>query len=328
MGMAHPLLPCRAPSPGKPCAARPADSLPGAPPAPRRGRRRSLLLAALALGVQAPASAASDDDELEVRHLWPLVESSRQPDGTHFNMLLVYLFHRTTNPDGTTASWNVLNWLQSPHFSAVLPLYYRWGPEDAKRTLVIPFWLSGPGYAGSPLLCSGGWTRTDGGHALWITPLIHENRRADGTLEDRHVLNWVEGPGYRAALPLFYQSTTPGRERTALVPFFFSGPGWWTVPPALTGWWRHEDGGASLWITPLAHGRVDAAGALSQWHVLNLYHDADTTLWFPLAWYGGAAGHRNAGLLPLLIKRDSRPGAARCSSPRPGRMRRAAAPAG
>src|SRR5271170_2526152 len=149
-------------------------------------RLRSLLLAALAFGVQAPASAANDDDELEVRHLWPVLESSRQPDGKYLSMLFFYLFHRTTNPDGSSYSWNVLNWLESPEFSAVLPLYYRWGPEGGKRTLMVPFWLQGPGYGGSPLLCSGGWTRADGGHSLWITPLFHENRRADGTREDLH----------------------------------------------------------------------------------------------------------------------------------------------
>ncbi len=302
--MARPLRPSRIP-------AHPVQVDGEGPPVGRldaAGRRplrlRSLLLAALALGVRAPSSAASDDDELEVRHLWPVVESSRQPDGTHFNMLLFYLFHRTANPDGSTASWNILNWLESPEFSAVLPLYYGWGPEGAKRNLVVPLWLSGPGYAGSPLLCSGGWTRADGGHSLWITPLIHVDRRADGTLQDWHALTWFAGDGYRMGLPLFYQTTTPGNERTALIPFYVSGPGWWTAPPLLTGWCRHDDGGASLWITPLAHGHVDADGALDRWHVLDVYHDASTTLVFPLAWYGGQAGHRNAGLLPLLIKHD------------------------
>jgi hypothetical protein len=286
--MARPFRPARTPA----TSAQPSHGCPSASRSEmtrprRRLHLRSLLLAALALGVQARASAASDDDELEVRHLWPLLESSRQPDGKHVSMLFFYLYHRTTNGDGSTYSWNVLNYLESPDFSAFLPLYYRWGAENEKSTLVIPFWLQGPGYGGSPLLCSGGWTRADGGHSLWITPLFHWHQRADGTLEDGHFLTWFTGD-----------------EHTAFIPFYFSGPGWWTVPPVLTGWWRHDDGGTSLWITPLVHGRVDAGGSLVQWHVLNLYHDAGTTLFFPLAWYGGHEDHRNVGLLPLLIKHD------------------------
>src|SRR5882757_1327683 len=149
--------------------------------APRRAIAAGLLTAGMLLfpsETQAEATGGAGDDGFEVQ-LWPVVEHATLLDGKH-RTLVLFFYHRTSNPDGSTYSFNVLNYVRSPEFTSVLPLYYRVGPPGAQRTMVVPFWFQGPRYGVAPLLLTGGWTKHDGGHALWITPLAHVDTRADG----------------------------------------------------------------------------------------------------------------------------------------------------
>ena len=291
------------PDASPPAAATPPLTPSACLPAARPPRLLSLLLAALACGCQLPARAATgDDDDLEFRHLWPLVENARQADGSRQFMALFYLFHRTSAADGTTRSFNILNYLQTPDLTAVLPFYWRYGPVGQKRTVVAPFYLQGPGYAGVPLLASGGWTRADGGQSLWITPLFHRSTDRDGRLEDTHALLYAESADRWMVLPLAYHWGHDDQQHTAILPVFFSGPGWWSVPVALTGQWQHDDGGRSTWITPFAHVHQDAAGAIDQFHLLTYYHDHDHDVLAPLVWSSGHLCEHRLAVLPVWTK--------------------------
>src|SRR6478736_61489 len=100
---------------------------------PAAHRRSGLGLAAvgalLALVAEAPAV---DDTSAEV-HLWPLLENSKLADGKH-RVWALCLYHRTTEPDGSTYSWHLFNYLSSREFSAALPLWYQFGPPERRHS--------------------------------------------------------------------------------------------------------------------------------------------------------------------------------------------------
>jgi hypothetical protein len=226
---------------------------------------------ALALALTSLLGAVEDDRGFEVRHLWPLLEHSRLGDGGQRTMALFFAYHRTTGPDGQTRSQNILNWV-------------RWGPSEARHTWLVPLWLQGPGYAGAPLACAGSWTRDDGGRSTWITPLFHRSTTTAGETRDLHVLNWVQGDGWRTLFPLWFGTDTG-----------------WFVPPALSWGGRDDDGGHTWWATPLFHRSTDDQGRQTSLHVGPLLTGRDWWWLAPLVWRGGAPGSKHTGVLPLWM---------------------------
>lgn len=237
----------------------------------------------------------------EIHNAWPLIESTTLPDGKHYTMVLLFLYHRTANPDGTTHSWNLFNFYQSPEFTGFLPFFYRAGAENAKHTGIIPLWFQGPGYGGAPLLLSGGWERTEGGKALWITPFFHANTTKAGEIEDLHLLNYFQGSDYHTLFPLYYRGGDSGKKHTGIIPLFFAGPEYWTIPLALSGGWTRDGGGSANWITPLFHLNTDPKGKAEDLHVGPFFWNQHRWMVFPLAWNAGSGNDHHFGLLPLWM---------------------------
>ncbi len=221
---------------------------------------------------------------------WPLLVHEYQDDGSERTMAMFYLYHQVTDAQGETRSFGVGPYLHNRDLTAVMPFWWRFGPEGAKSTWFLPLWMQGPGYAGAPLALSGTWQRDGGGTARWVTPFFHANRRANGTLEDLHALNYLQGQDWWCLAPLAWQNGAPGRKHTyVLPPVYFDGPDWWAAPPLLSGGWKDRDGSRSTWVTPLFHHRREANGD-SAFHVATFYKDNEGWLMFPFAWnYGDSA---------------------------------------
>ncbi len=245
------------------------------------------------------AAGVSAADEGPDIHFW-VIENTKLEGGQHRTSAL-FLYHRTINADGSTYSSHYLNYIDAPGFRAVLPLWYEIGEPGQRHQMLVPLWFQGPGYSVAPLAMSGSWRRQDGGSSTWITPLFHADRDRTGKIEDLHLLSWLQGDNYRLLLPVFYRAGKPGREHTGVIPAWFSGPGYWASPLALSGGWKREDGGSSTWITPLFHQDRDAQGRIEDMHLLNWLHGQDGDALIPLAWRNGPAGARHHGLLPLWV---------------------------
>ncbi len=217
------------------------------------------------------------DDGPDIR--FGIIENTRLDDGRHRSSAL-FLWHRTTNPDGSVDSSHLLNYVQA-----------------GEHRMLVPLWFQGPGYAAAPLALSGGWRRDDGGRSLWLTPLFHADHAADGRLESMHLLNWLSGDGYRMLFPLFYQDDS----YSAAVPLWFSGPAGWTVPLALSAGWERSDGGSATWVTPLFHVDRDRSGTLDGMHVGPWFHGPRHDILFPLygTWRNDAGG-RTTWVTPLF----------------------------
>ena len=260
---------------------------------------RLLALTTLSLTMHALAAAEPGGDEGPDIHFW-IIENTKLDGGKHRTSAL-FLYHRTTNPDGSLYSSHYLTYVSAPEFTAVLPLWYQIGEARHQHAMLVPLWFQGPGYGVAPLALSGGWRRHDGGTSLWITPLFHAERNVAGRLEDLHLLTWFQGDAYQWLLPFFYRSGEPGLKHTGVIPLWFSGPDYWTAPLALSAGWQCHDGGDSTWITPLFHLDHDHLGKADGMHVLNWYHNQDSDVVFPLYWSSGADDARHHALVPLWV---------------------------
>jgi len=189
---------------------------------------------------------------------------TRRADGST-STWLTPLFHADRDAEGRLTSRHVLNWVQGRDGQALLPLWYDVNGYQG----IVPLAFSGPDWWTVPAALSGGWTRRDGGKSLWVTPLFHTDRDAQGRLESWHALNWVQG-----------------RDSRALWPIFGAGRDWWSVPLALSGSWRTAEGGRETWLTPLAHLSRDAQGRATAWHALNVVHGPQFDAVLPLFWKG------------------------------------------
>lgn len=177
------------------------------------------------------------------------------------------LVHWSCDADGQCTSWHALTYLQGRDWWAALPAVVH--TADA--------WVA-------PLALSAHWRSDEGAHSTWVTPAAHWRTDADGHVVAMHV-----GP--------YLQARTWG----AVVPVAAWGDGWCAVPGLLSGHWRHEQGGATTWITPLLHWTTTAEDSLKSLHVLTYVHAPDGDLLLPVAWRWGDAAHRCTGVLPLWV---------------------------
>ena len=273
---------------------------------PNKTRPLSVFLILIALSVaEGPRGVAAETPVTGTTDAGPdihlgIVENTKLAGGQHRSSAL-FLYHRTTNADGSLYSSHYLFYVNAPEFTAVLPLWYQVGAPGHEHTMLVPLWFQGPGYGLAPLALSGGWQRADGGSSLWLTPLFHRDRNVAGATENLHLLNWFQGEHSSFLLPLFYRQGVPGHEHTGLVPLWFSGPDYWTTPLALSAGWQRSEGGDSTWITPLFHIGHAADGRADGMHVLNWYHNQDRDVIFPLYWSSGPAEARHHALVPLWV---------------------------
>jgi hypothetical protein len=244
------------------------------------------------------------------------------------NLWITPLFHAQRSQDRQRAAFHAGLWFRgrSPagSYDVGLPVYYRKTITDqaGERTHVgvLPAWVSGPGYAGSPALLSAWWRRAAGGGTTWVTPFFHRSTRADGTLDGQHVGPLVTGSvvrpddaagkpnrtDYAVLFPLYYHraDTAGGTTRThaGAVPFWFSGPDYALAPLALSGRWANAQGGHTTWITPLVHRTTDGAGTVTSQHLGPYLQSGDTHAVLPIAWWSGQPGRRSVGILPLWFQ--------------------------
>jgi hypothetical protein len=212
------------------------------------------------------------------------------------------LFHRTRDADGTLRDMHFLNYAQGPNYKVLFPLAYSVGPDGAKHKGVVPFYFQGPGYKAAPGALTFWWKdRRDDSDHLWVTPAFHRTRNADGSLRDMHALNYFQGPNYKVFFPLAYSVGPPGLRHQGFIPFYFGGPGYKAVPPALTFWRRNADGSDTLWATPLFHRTREGDGSLRDMHLLNYAQGPDYKVLFPFAYSVGAPGQKHRGVVPLAF---------------------------
>jgi len=87
-----------------------------------------------------------------------------------------------------------------------------------------------------------------------------------------------------------------------VLPFWLGGRDWSVIPPLLSARWRRDDGGHSTWITPLFHYSSDDAGAVTNWHALNVIHSGDSDAVLPLYWTSGPPESRQRWVFPLYFQ--------------------------
>ncbi len=261
-----------------------------------RARFASLMLLALMAPWSPSADTAGDagaraqaprpDDDTDTIKLWPILQYETTADGCR-HIEVLGLYHRTTRPDGSLESTHLFNWIQSPGFSALLPVYLQ-----GRRWWTIPVGF--------------GCTFPDGGSTWWVTPFAHARHDADGGLAAMHVLAWIQGRSptgaYRALLPVYYDTTDCGERHRGIVPLWFAGPGWDMEPLLMSGRWRHGDGSTCRLCTPLMHISRDAEGAITSMHALNFVEDGDCRWLVPIAWDIGHGVDRKWGVMGAFMR--------------------------
>ncbi|MHC4501920.1 MAG: hypothetical protein ACYTFI_01335, partial [Planctomycetota bacterium] len=198
-------------------------------------------------GPPPPGAGGEAGEEFEV-HLWPFIESVRLPSGAKRTSLFL-VYHRTVFPSGEVRSFHYGPYFQGPDYKFLFPIAYRAGEHLG----VIPFYFRGPKYKVIPPLLYGRWETDEGVKTTWATPLFHKTVEKDGKIRHMHFLNYFQGRDWKVLLPLAYQAG----EHAAVFPLYFRGPNYKLSPPLLSGWWQHEDGAESTWITPLFHKTVE-----------------------------------------------------------------------
>jgi hypothetical protein len=210
------------------------------------------------------------------------------------------LAHVERNQDGRIDRMHALTYYHDRDTDVIFPFAYATGTDSKRHYGIIPLWFDGPEYWTIPAALSGGWTRTNGSTSTWFTPLAHVERNKDGRLDRMHALTYYHDRDTDMLFPLAYATGEDTQRHHGIIPLWFDGPEYWTVPIALAGGWRHRGGGHSTWITPLFHRSTDSHGATTDWHALNLIHSGDTDILFPLAWRTGPAEQRHSAIFPLF----------------------------
>jgi len=172
----------------------------------------------------------------------PLLSGSgRYADGS-WTTWVTPLFHAAGDKEGTVDRLDVSPfWYWSKdHYWVIPPLLCGGGvhPDGAESLWITPFFNETVDKAGQleglhvppfwvwkrdeywsvPPLMTGGFTRPDGSHRTWVTPLYHEDHTAEGGLISRHLVNYFEGPGYQHVVPVFWDWTTKEQVRHTMIP--------------------------------------------------------------------------------------------------------------
>jgi len=125
---------------------------------------------------------------------------------------------------------------------------------------------------------------SNGDRSTWVTPLFHAETDSQGGMKSMHLLNYFQGPDYQALIPLAWRSGAAGARHHGFLPFWVSGPRYWSFVPLLTGSYRYQDGDRSTMVTPLLFRHSDAAGETEYMHCLNYFQAGDFKTLFPVYW--------------------------------------------
>ncbi|HVR85009.1 MAG TPA: hypothetical protein VMU54_11905, partial [Planctomycetota bacterium] len=153
--------------------------------------------------------------------------SGRYPDGS-WTTWITPLVHAGGDPDGTLTRLDLTPacyWLKDRYW-AIPPLLSGGGtfPDGAQSLWVTPFFHETRDKTGDleslhvfplwfwkkdafwsvPALLTGGFTRPDGSHRTWVTPLYHEDYTREGALVSRHALTYFEGANYEHIVPIYW----------------------------------------------------------------------------------------------------------------------------
>ena len=257
------------------------------------------------------ATAAVDDTAIQLA-LPPLVENEDLDNG-HHRVWVLFAFHRTTDAHGEVVNYHVGNWVWARQFEAALPLYYRWGDPGHKTLLALPVAISGPHFAVIPPILTAWWHDGSGTRALWVTPLFHRNRAANGELTSLHVLNFITYSQDNVTnwflLPIAFFASDGNATTGVVMPLYFQSRDWWlALPVAFSA--ANDRGGHTTWITPLVHWSTDVSGAVRTFHAGLYFQGTDSkpgrdSAWrvlFPIAYAGGGEGWKSFGVIPLVFK--------------------------
>lgn len=166
------------------------------------------------------------------------------PDGS-WTTWVTPLFHVGGDADGTLASLHVAPlwfWGKDKYWTIppllvgggshadgawttwLTPLFHdtldKNGDLESYHVLPLWFWKRDE-YWSVPLLLSGMYTRPDGSRRTWITPLYHDDFKADGSLNSRHALIYFDGPDYHHVVPIFWDWRTKEQVRYSMVPVLY-----------------------------------------------------------------------------------------------------------
>ena len=140
----------------------------------------------------------------------------------------------------------------------------------------------------------------DGSKTVWATPFFHYTRHADGRVSF-HLLNYFQGPDHQLFFPLAYRAGEEDREHRGLVPLYFDGPGYRTLPPFLYLSLDRGESTRTIWITPLFHLTCDKDGN-SWFHLATYFQGPDYKILFPLAYQAKSSRGSYSGIVPLIFQ--------------------------
>jgi len=257
----------------------------------RGGQRRTAVI---------PAYFASE----RTRIIAPLLSGWRRHGDGGSSWWATPLAHRRVTADGAMRDLHVATWFSGRRtddrsYQVLAPFYYRVAHRRESHLGVLPVWVSGPGYRLSPPLLTAWARRSQGGDALWVTPLFHRDRDAQGRTTSLHAGLWFQGRDWQLLVPVWYRRGA----HWGVVPVYFRGRDWQVAPPVLSAWWRRRDGGDALWVTPLFHRDRDAAGRTAAWHLGPWFQSGDRRVLFPLFFAAGSGADRRFAVVPLLWKK-------------------------
>ena len=228
--------------------------------------------------------------------------SWRDQDGSSLTWLTP-LFHLTRGAGGELESFHVGPYMEGRDYVVLFPVYYETGSEWATyRGILPPLLFTGPKYWIAPLLLSGNWEYPDHTATTWLSPLFHLTRKPEGGVKSLHVGPFFLGDDYVVLFPLYYHlSGQGGNYHGILPPFFLGGPSSWLFPLLLSGRWEDNDGGPTLWLTPLFHVTCDAEGEVLSLHLGPYMEGESYRIAFPFYYEAGQEGNRHRGVLPPLF---------------------------
>jgi len=228
----------------------------------------------------------------------PLLFGSWKRDDGGRSSWFTPFFHLTR--DGKNDVWfHFLNYLQGPGYKLFLPLAYSVGGSGNRYAGVVPLYFHTPRSWYVPLLLS--WSKgfEDGARSIWLTPLFRYHRDGQGDVRFSF-LNYSQGPDHHFFHPLVYLWGKGGIKNTWFPPFYLQGPGYFFVPPLLSGGWGRADGGRSIWITPLFHQTRDGSEKLVSRHLLNWIEWPDFKAFLPLYWNWRNRDGGEHSMVPIL----------------------------
>lgn len=204
----------------------------------------------------------------------PILTSIKKYDDNSISTWITPLFHLNKDTGNNLKSFHLLN-------------IYGFKEKNKLHGGIVPLLFAGPDYWVVPPLLSWSSKTPDNNISTWLTPLFHLTKNKNNEFKSFHFINTYSFKGL------------DGRHN-GFVPFWFSGPDYWVIPPALSAEWKTKKNSTHTWITPLFHQEKSIDDKLISFHYFNYYGYETDNGWkkgFAPLWYVGS----NYLISPFLL---------------------------